>query len=93
VIGVPRFDVSFVACADGLSLGIEEDRTAAAAMGFIDESKGPYRFSRIPIQYIIAASARISAGSGAAQGSVSHVRRLFVFTVARAGFGYERWTT
>lgn len=27
-------------CADGLSLGIEEDKAAAAAMGFVDDSKG-----------------------------------------------------
>jgi hypothetical protein len=26
--------------ADALSLGIEEDRAAAAAMGFVDDSKG-----------------------------------------------------
>jgi hypothetical protein len=35
-----RFDVRLLRLADGLSLGIEEDRAAAAAMGFVDDSKG-----------------------------------------------------
>jgi hypothetical protein len=44
--GRPRFDVWLLRRAGGLSLGIEEDRAAAAAMGFVDDSKGADFFTR-----------------------------------------------
>jgi hypothetical protein len=37
--------------ADGLSLGIEEDRAAAAAMGFVDDSKGKDSSSEPHVPY------------------------------------------
>lgn len=33
-------DDAWFVCADVLSLGIDDDRAAAAAIGFVDESKG-----------------------------------------------------